>query len=219
MRLRDEFKHLRHSYFALQFLLDRFSFETVLDIGSGAGRHAEVFEKYQKEVTRLDIGASCEFAKYRERGGSKVVMSSLEDYESLPFDCIWCSHVLEHQLNVHSFLRKARDLVKNEGVLAVTVPVAQRLIVGGHLTLWNPGLLLYNLVVAGFNCRNASVLTYDHNISVVMRVEKVDVLNRLCFDAGDIRSIREFLPQELDWKTRHNDDPFDGQIKRLNWGD
>ena len=68
------------------------------------------------------------------------------------FDLVWCSHVLEHQPNPNLFLKKCFDILNDDGWLCVTVPPRKDEIVGGHLTLWNAGLLLYNLIMAGFDC-------------------------------------------------------------------
>ncbi len=74
------------------------------------------------------------------------------------YDAIWCAHCLEHQRNVGSFLEKIFSELKDGGVLCVTVPPLKTNIVGGHLTLWNGGLLLYNLILAGFDCAKASII-------------------------------------------------------------
>jgi len=38
------------------------------------------------------------------------------------FDVIICSEVLEHQRNPYSFIRRLREILKNEGLLIITVP-------------------------------------------------------------------------------------------------
>jgi hypothetical protein len=85
------------------------------------------------------------------------------------FDCVWASHVLEHQLNVGLFLRKIFEVANEGAAVCVTVPPSQPKILGGHVSFWNAGLLLYNLVHAGFDCRDASVLRYGYDISVIIR--------------------------------------------------
>ena len=58
------------------------------------------------------------------------------------------SHVLEHQFDPQRFLRKIYECLNPDGVLALTVPPRKDEIVGGHVSLWNGGLLLYHLVLA-----------------------------------------------------------------------
>jgi len=121
-------------------------------------------------------------------------------------------------LNVQNFLLKVRDALTENGILAITVPPLKHKIVGGHVSLWNGGLMLYRLVLAGFDCKEAKILRYSNNISVILRKREVDVLGDIEYDRGDIRKIRKFLPPGLNYETRDKiDDPFDGNILRHNW--
>jgi SAM-dependent methyltransferase len=180
-----------------------YSFKTVLDIGAGQPtgvNAANFFKELAKEVTRQDINPD-----YKP--------DLLGDFNNIAtdklYDCIWCSHVLEHQLNVNHFLAKIFHTLKDGGVLAITVPPLKEEIVGGHVTLWNAGLLLYNLILAGFDCRDAAVKTYGYNISVIVQ-KKAAILPDLLFDAGDIRTLNEFFPLGVY-------EGFDGNIQELNW--
>lgn len=169
---------------------------TILDIGCGDGTHARGFSERGIEVTTVDF----QHADY------------VGNYLNFPlrgFDCLWACHVLEHQPDVGRFLRKCFADLDDGGILAVTVPPAKPEIVGGHLTLWNAGLLLYNLILAGFDCSQAAIKTYGYNISVVVRKvpAKLPVLK---MDFGDIETLAEFFPLAV-----HNG--FDGRIEELNW--
>lgn len=169
-------------------------FNTVLDVGAGNGPHANLFKELGKNVKTVDF-------KNADFNG---------DYLNLnvgQYDLIWCCHVLEHQLNVNQFLKKIyTDL---NGWLVITVPPAKHNIVGGHLTLWNAGLLFYNLILAGFDCSEAKVKTYGYNISVIVK-KKQAVLPELNYDFGDIELLNKFFP--FDAKQG-----FDGNIQELNW--
>jgi cyclopropane fatty-acyl-phospholipid synthase-like methyltransferase len=156
----------------------------LLDIGSGRGDHAEGFRRcYQ--VTTVDPNHPSDHR---------------DDYLSImfdkPFDCIWASHVLEHQRNAGWFLDKVRQDLREGGLLAVTVPPRKDAIVGGHVSLWNAGLLLYNLILAKFDCSDALVLEHDYNISVVVH-KKMAELPDLVMDAGDIERLAAFFPMPV----------------------
>jgi hypothetical protein len=87
---------------------------------------------------------------------------------------VWCSHVLEHQPNAGLFLAKLIRDCRDGGILAITVPPAKTEIVGGHVSLWNAGLLLYRLALTGIDCRDARVKTYGYNVSVIVRASRSD---------------------------------------------
>lgn len=194
--------------FALKKVLREYEFDTVLDIGSGDGQHAATMVEHGKRVTAIDLkevkgdGAENNPADYlirRETNGE--------------FDLIWCCHTLEHQLETQSFLKKmARDCVSG-GFLAITVPPMKNRIVGGHVTLWNAGLLLYRLVLAGIDCREAAVKTEGYDASVIVRNTAHGFDGPLNYDNGDLEKLKQYFPDGLAWKQ----DSFDGDITELNW--
>lgn len=212
-RLRTEFKKLKTATRAMQKLLDDYSFKSVLDIGTGEGLHADVFLEHGKQVTAIDFGNSIYFDKNKNRVSVIVGDFNKVDF-SEKFDCVWCSHILEHQLNTGIFLGRIHDVLNEGGVLAITVPPGKNMVVGGHVGYWNGGLLLYNLVMAGFDCSTASILRYGYNISLLVVKRAITLPTDLAYDAGDLRRLRGFLPERIKY---HTDDSFDGDIRQLNW--
>lgn len=184
---------------AAEKLVDFYQFETLLDVGCGDGRHSDFFKKHNKIVTSTDLK-------------SQYTNCIEGDYNLLLFpqhDCVWVSHVLEHQLNVNSFLKKIRNDTKNDGFVCVTVPPLKHEIVGGHVSLWNAGLLMYNLVLAGFDCKNAKIKKYGYNITVIAQAKEFQ-LPRLSYDSGDITLLSEWLPDFCQ-------ENFSGDIDEWNW--
>ena len=104
-------------YEAMQYLLENESFNTVLDVGCGEGIHSNIFYENGKEVTAIDYGGSSYFKKGESSDVKwKRVVGDVNKYEfDRQFDCIWCSHVLEHQLNPHDFLVRLHDLCRVGG--------------------------------------------------------------------------------------------------------
>ena len=154
-------------------------FNSVLDIGSGSGVHSTHFRNLNKYVTSVSLEPPADF---------------VGDYMEMEFgkhDLIWASHVLEHQPNPNLFLKKCFDDCGQW--FCVTVPPLKHEIVGGHLTLWNTGLLLYNMVIAGWDCKHARVMTYGYNISVLVEKKKA-ILPTLRMDSGDIERLSGFFP-------------------------
>lgn len=192
---------MRLGELALQRLL-QFEFKTVLDIGSGVGWHAEQMRAAGRAVTEISLRPL--------RPG--VLNMRYEDFNLdrvMQFDCLWCCHCLEHQPNVNLFLTKMHGDLKSGGLLAITVPPLKHQIVGGHLTLWNAGLLLYNLVLARFDCSLAMIKKSEYNITVIVRRREIE-LPELVYDSGDIAAMAPFLPPGLG-------EGFNGDIDELNW--
>lgn len=177
--------------------LSGMKFKTVLDLGSGTGVHAEAFRRQGREVTTISLIPPADI---------------IGDYMTQPFDpfdCLWLSHVLEHQQDTGAFLRKCFIDLKEDGILAVTVPPMKHAVVGGHVSMFNAGTLLYNLILSGFDCSKASVKTYGYNISVIVR-KKALTLPELHMDSGDIERLAQFFPLPVS-------QGFDGNIAEVNW--
>lgn len=209
--LPNEFSALPRSQYGLYKLITDFEFNSVLDIGSGSGEHAAVLKNHGKKVTALDFGKSVySFKSHNNFSEIKTITIDFYAYETQEkYDCIWASHVLEHQPDPGSFIKKLINLTADNGLICITVPPLKNKIVGGHLTLWNAGLLLYQLVFNGLDCRNASICTYGYNITIIVK-KKLRADIELVYDKGDIRRLKEFFPTFID-------EPFDGVIERWNW--
>lgn len=180
-------------------LLQHFDLGQVLDIGSGSGAQAQEFRRRGHQVTTISLIEPAD-----------IVGDYLETSFPFRFGTIWASHVLEHQVNPGLFLAKCREDLKEDGLLAVTVPPRKDQVVGGHITLWNAGLLLYNLILAGFDCSDAKVKSEGYDISVVVRNRAAQLPPDLEQDAGDIERLAHLFPMPV----RQG---FDGNITELNW--
>lgn len=154
---------------------------SVLDLGSGDGYHAKRFADAGFSVDTVSLIPPAKYV-------GDYLGLDLPDY-----DLIWASHVLEHQVNPGFFLRKCFNDLNDDGWLCVTVPPAKPELVGGHVTLWTEGLLLYQLILAGFDCKKASLKRYGYNISVLVQKNRAS-FPRLVQDFGDIAVLAPFFP-------------------------
>ena len=142
---------------ALVELLKNYEFETVLDVGSGVGNHSRILRMAGKKVFSMD--------KFVDAADIKVDILDFETDQK--FDCIFCSHVVEHQRNVGFFLDKIYSLLSDDGILCIAGPCHDpNLIVEGHLKTWTAAIALQNLVLAGFDCSDA--LIYQIHETVVI---------------------------------------------------
>ena len=174
---------------------------TVLDVGSGGGEHAATFADAGAKVTCVDFGTSI----YAQRASEKPNVDLLyADYQlwqpNKKFDLVWASHVLEHQRNVGMFIEKLIDCCSDDGHIAITVPFPHRRLWGGHVTLWSPGLLAYNVVLCGIDLSAATLIYGYRETSLIFSPRKVK-LPDLSFDSGDLHKLRCFLPKRFDENT------------------
>lgn len=184
--------------------------KTVLDVGAGHGLHSHLFRKFGKQVTSLDF-------KQNALSGSIPVIKDLVfveadflEYKSqVPFDLIWACHVLEHQPNTSLFFKKLLEVAGEDGIVCVTVPPLKHQIVGGHLNLWNMGLLLYHFAFNGFDLRAANWGSYDYNLSACVRGRRKEKLE-FHYDRGDVELIAPFMPVPVK-------EGFDGRLADLGW--
>ena len=168
---------------ALAYFAER-TIGPVLDIGSGEGFHARYLRECGIETVTLDDKADADLK------GNFLGLFLPDVYHG-----IHCCHVLEHQRNPGLFLDKIFDRLADDGWLCITVPPAKHEIVGGHVTLWNAGILVYNLILAGFDCSQAWVRSYGYNVSVVVKKKPAD-LSGIRMANGDIERLAPYFPWE-----------------------
>lgn len=178
---------------AFQRVQQEQDWHTVLDVGCGEGEHARAFRELGKVVTCTDLHRDGDYLE--------------QTFD--PHDLVWCSHVLEHAPNAGLFLAKLVRDCKDNGLLAITVPPLKHHIVGGHVSLWNAGLLLYRLALTGVDCRTAHIKTAGYNVSVIVRKRLVK-LPQLAWDSGDVNLLKTHLPH---WCVEN----FNGEVKEWNW--
>lgn len=178
----------------------------VLDVGSGqdgngfGGLVRQVGHKYEP----FDL---CHGKDWENTATRNIYARRGREY-----DGVYMCHSLEHMENTGQALKSIHAVLKYRGVLGITVPPMKPQIVGGHVSLWNAGMLLYRLILAGFDCGEAAVKSYGYNISVVVRREPIEVLPKLTHDSGDIDRLVKYFPAGMG-----AGDGFDGTIREHNW--
>lgn len=202
---------------ALDELLLFPGWNTALDVGAGKCIQSEYLKSKGKQVYTCDMnisgGANCKTDEF----SYDYVGNFLDINFDKSFDCTYAIHVLEHQKNVGLFVDKLKLITKPSGLICFVIPIRKPFIVSGHLSIWNAGLLLYNLVSSGIDCRDCKILQYDYNICLIVKNNSFDVSElNLHHDVGDLKKLSEFFPKELREKC-NRDDWFDGDIFNLNW--
>lgn len=93
-----------------------------IDVGSGAGRTVAAAQQLGWDATGLEIDPAA--VATAQRSGVNVLQGSYEELKTYdkPFDCIMCSHVLEHVHYPLDLLARLRLALKPGGVLLLTLP-------------------------------------------------------------------------------------------------
>jgi SAM-dependent methyltransferase len=137
-------------------------FETVLDLGAGAGAHSKWF---------LDRGhvpvAADRYAKAFRYGESiEFIQKDLDEMDDgRQFDAVFCSHVVEHFPDPAASIRKMREMIKPGGYLFVVVPPYIPVVVNHHWHVgWNCTQLAMLLAACGFDCSQSTFMELGLNV-------------------------------------------------------
>lgn len=129
---------------------------------------------------------------------------SLSEAEASSCDVVILSE-LHRQRNVGSYLDHAFSLLRVDGVCIVLCPAYSNSVGSGNTSsLWNAGYIIYNLILAGFDCKKSKVSTFENEIQ--LSAYKSDRVRK----GVSIGDVADFFPMEV---YQH----FNGNIKELNW--
>jgi len=183
----------------------------VLDVGCSHGLFASELARDGVDVTTVDVKAKGPDGCWHIKGAFPY--SGVEEAQARgPYDLVIASHVMEHIQDTGLFLASIRGCVADGGHFAVLVPHRKDEIVGGHVHLWNMGLLIYNLILGGFDCANGRFIRRGGNLCGIVGKRETP-LPALRYDCGDIETLQEagLWPFE----ARHG---FDGAaLHNINW--
>ena len=182
---------------------------TVLDIGGGNMLAADYFNGKGSSVDVCDFPSS-PYLSFRDNSADSPARTFYAgDFNSIQieerYDLVWASHVLEHQENVGSFLKKVVAVCSEDGYIALAVPPRKPFIVSGHINLFNPGLLVYRVILAGVDCSNAKIFQYDNNICLLVKRVPASI-PPINYDIGDLGLLKRFFPKDLDITEGFNGD-------------
>jgi 2-polyprenyl-3-methyl-5-hydroxy-6-metoxy-1,4-benzoquinol methylase len=186
--------HKFRSTYALEYVL-RLKPGSVLDVGSGGGYHAQAFRDNGNSVTCIDYGTSI-YARQTTAGDVGVIHQDFNAYQpKQKFGLVWASHILEHQRNSGMFLEKLIACCSEDGHVCITLPDPHRKLWGGHLSLWTPALLAYNVVLCGVNISDAVFVRGTDEFSLIFRPHRIKLPENLTYDSGDVDLLASYLPK------------------------
>lgn len=179
--------------------------DTVLDVGSGGGYHANELICNGADVTCIDFGTSV-YAETSNLQNLNIINVDFNKFKPVKkYELVWASHILEHQRNVGLFLEKLIECCSDDGYVCITVPDPHRNLWGGHLSLWSPGFLAYNVALCGVDLSSSIFIGGFNEFSLLFRPVKFTLPNDLTYDYGDVEKLSKYLPQRLS----EGSDPWD----------
>lgn len=188
--------HKFRSAYALDFIL-RLNPKSVLDVGSGGGYHAQLFSKNGGKVVCIDYGSSV-YAKNTTIENLEIIKVDFNKFEPTEkFDVVWASHILEHQRNIGIFIEKLILCCNDNGVICLTVPDPHRSLLGGHVSIWSPGLLAYNVILCGIDLSESKFIRGTNEFSIIFHPKRICLPSDLSYDFGDIEKLSAYFPCQL----------------------
>jgi len=167
--------------------------KTVLDVGSGKSEHTKSLLAHGAKVVGIDMQpARLRHPNYSHVQGNFLVLSTFDQY-----DAVWTSHTLEHVPDPGVFLRKCRTVTKLGGWFGIVVPSDRNdILIDSHCTFWTPAHLLYNMVLAGWNCKDAEYYTEGRDIGLL--VSRMDVPTKaFTYATGQLGALQDYFPVPL----------------------
>jgi SAM-dependent methyltransferase len=146
---------------------------SLLDIGSGTGAFANEMRKAAWEVTGLEPVEEAREAAWKNH---EIRLEPAEKINTLPgsaFDVITLWHVLEHVHDLHVYLDRLRDMLKENGKMFIAVPNYTSLDAGVYKEYWaaydvprhlyhfSPGSMKRLLERHGFRLLDLKPMWYD----------------------------------------------------------
>jgi SAM-dependent methyltransferase len=175
---------------AVKYLYNTYDFLEVVDLGCGKGQYHKLFP------SNVKIHAVDNFKRIESEKLPNVTYHNMNLFDYNPdrkFDCVMSSHVIEHIPNLDDYIDKHFSLLKDDGVFCILFPKPKGQIVGGHVHIYNMGLILYNLVRNGIDCSKAKMVAKGHTLGVMSQYKKFD-LPVLKSNRYDIDLLSKYFP-------------------------
>jgi len=168
---------------------------TVTDIGVGAGIASCVFLEFGYKVTGVSLADRSKISLPYEQ--YTYIKEDFLEANVPQSDIVWASMVIEHMPNVGFFLERCRKLTKPDGWFCIVAPSdPTNLQVDGHLSFWTPAHLIYNMVVAGFDCSEARYYTQGRDIGLMVKRRDRPYVD-LNYDYGDLLALSPYFPTPI----------------------
>ncbi len=176
----------------LDYLVEKYTFKTVIDVGCGKGDFFHYLNKKNIEVegTGIDMIDEDDIV-YKDFTYIKTDFINYEPAEK--YDLIFSSHTIEHNPNTDEFIKNFFKFGKDHGIFCLVWPPPKPQIVGGHVHVFNLGLMLYNIIRTGVDCSNVEMIKCGYNLCLVGKFKFFE-LPELTFNRFEIDMLKQYFP-------------------------
>ncbi len=122
-----------------KYIIPYISGKRVLDLGCGSGVYLEKFGNNSIGVDASIV--NLRRLRSKELPGLRADICRRLPFQEGSFDVVFCSHILEHVSSPFDLLKECRRVLKNDGIIIVTVPIEKslaRLILRDHYYRGHP---------------------------------------------------------------------------------
>lgn len=178
-----------------QYVVNNFKFENVLDLGCGFCPYLNTFTGKGIKYTGIDSFNPQVLKKISAQKNVELINANFmaHNFGDRKFDCVYSSHVIEHVADTEAYIRKLKGLVKEGGIMCIIWPKPKPEVVGGHVHIFNPGMMYYNVTRTGINCSQWKCVEKDYSFCIAGPCHKVPQ-PKLTYSAGEIETLNPLFP-------------------------
>lgn len=170
-------------------------FQSILDVGCGAGFDCQWLAEQGKSVIGLTGNSTPAQHEFAEANGFEIRDMDMHalDFDDESFDAILCKHTLEHSISPLGALWEMRRVLRPGGYMFLVVPPHHRRYVeSGHFTQgWSIGQLIYCLAVTSYDVAGGAFRERKGHVEAVVRRDERGLAGRALYD------IRPIMPEPI----------------------
>ncbi len=177
-----------------RYFVERYEASSILDIGCGSGPVWRQFFEKGMAITGVDlVPKEVVMAGHQGCAANYLVGDFLEVQLPDTYDAVYSSHTIEHAADTERFLRKFFSCLRPGGAFCLVWPPPKPEVVSGHVHVFNLGLMLYNLVRLGVDCRKVEMVRCGYCLALMGRYQRFS-LPELTHNEGDLDRLGAFFP-------------------------
>lgn len=177
-----------------RYFAERYEASSILDIGCGSGPVWRQFFDKGMTVTGVDlVPKDVVMAGHPGHAVNYLVGDFLEVQLPDTYDAVYSSHTIEHVPDTERFLRRFFSYLRPGGAFCLIWPPPKPEVVSGHVHVFNLGLMLYNLVRLGVDCRKVEMVRCGYCLALMGRYQRFS-LPELTHNEGDLDRLGAFFP-------------------------